>query len=288
MLKRVFLELRNHRGSYGLTFLIITFAVSLFLFFSSLYYQLYLFSHQAARSLAFTVYLAPDLPLETREEILYKFRSLSGVKEVNIVGKKQVLQELKQIFREDPEILENLDLSKLPILLEVHFGDPLRDLPRVEPRLRELEKEPGILRIRYAQSWLGRLWRLSQLLQKLLYLSVALLLTSLFFLVVVTVNLTLERQREEIEILSLLGASPGYIGRPKMVAAFLIGSGAFVAAFGLLKLLEGYLQGTFSGVIPFWELKLTLLPTVYILLGTGGTGFFCAFLSWLAVQRYFS
>ncbi|RUM89196.1 MAG: hypothetical protein DSZ24_01795 [Thermodesulfatator sp.] len=288
MLKKVLLEFKTHQGSYGLTFFILTFSVTLFLFFSSLYYHLYLFSREAARSLALTVYLAPDLRPQTQKRLLQKFRALPGVKEVRLVAKREVLRELQRIFREDPEILQNLDLSKLPDFLEIHFQDPLRDLPRVQPQLRKLEKEPGVLRIRYAQSWLGRLWHLSQLLRRLLYLSMALLLASLLFLVVVTVNLTLEKQREEIEILSLLGASPGYIGRPKMMVAFVLGSGAFLAAFALLHLFESYLQGALAGVIPFLNLRLSLLPTNYLILGTGGMGFFCALLSWLAVQRYFS
>ncbi len=288
MFRRLWAELKLNRGSYLMTLFIMVSTVSVLLFFLFVYYNLYLFSQKTARSLALTVYVSPEIKTEERKLIADRLRGLPGVKQVRLVAQDEVLEELKKIFRESPEVLEELDLSRLPVFFEVVFENPLRDLGLAREKLPEIEKLPGVLRVRYAESWLGRFYNLAQLVKRLTFLSNLLLLSSLAFLMGIIIHFSLEKQREEIEILSLLGATPGYISRPKVVAGFLVGSGAALLALGLFAGLKTYLDQLLLGLWPFLDFRWVDLPEKYLISGVGGVGLFSALVSWLSVRRYFS
>ncbi|MBX6423505.1 ABC transporter permease [Thermosulfurimonas sp. F29] len=288
MLRRLAAELKLNRGTYLMTLFILASSVAVLLFFAFLYYNIYIFSQKTARSLALTVYLKPDLNPAEEKRILRRLKALPGVREVRLVPREEVLRELKKIFRENPEILEELDLSRLPPFFEVIFENPLRDLERARGSFPEIERLPGVLKIRYAESWLGRIYHLAKLIKRLTILSGALLLASLAFLMGITIHYGLEKQKEEIEILSLLGATPGYISRPKVAVGFLVGFGAALMALGILAGLKTYLDQMLLGLWPFVDFRWKDIPLKYLILGAGGVGLFSALVSWFSVRRYFS
>ncbi|HFC97496.1 MAG TPA: FtsX-like permease family protein [Thermosulfurimonas dismutans] len=288
MFRRFWREFGLNRGAYLMTLFILAVAVSVLLFFSFFYYNLYSFSRRAARGLALTVYLEPGVSPQQRQAVRKALASLPGVVEIRLVKRSQVLAELRRIFRTNPDVLEEIDLSRLPSFFEVVFRDPLRDLERARARVPAIRKLPGVLEVQYARSWLGRIYNLSQLVKRLTFLSGIFLLVSLAFLMAVNIHLTLEKQREEIEVLYLLGATPGYIARPKVLAGFLVGLGAGLLACLLFGALKTYLDRALLGLWPFVDFQWEGLPWQFLILTVGGVGFFSALVSWFSVRRYFS
>ncbi len=288
MFRRLWTELWLNRGTYLMTLFILASSVTVLLFFFFLYYNIYVFSQKTARALALTVYVRPDIKGEDQKIIVDRLKALPGVREVRLVGQKEVLKELRKIFRESPEVLEELDLSRLPLFFEVVFENPLRDLELARKNFPEIERLRGVIKVQYAESWLGRFYNFAQLVKRLTMLSGFLLLSSLGFLMALVIHFSLEKQREEIEILSLLGATPGYISRPKVAAGFLVGSGAALLALGFFAGLRTYLDQLLVGLWPFLDFRWVDPPGEYLISGIGGVGLFSALVSWFSVRRYFS
>jgi len=176
---------------------------------------------------------------------------LPGIENIKLIKSEQVLAKLQEIFKGTPEILEEIDLRNIPSFIEITFKNPLKDFEKAKPYLKLIEKEEGVLKVRYEEGWLGRINNFAKSIKLLTILGIGLMIVSLIFLMSITITLILERQREEIEILSLLGATPGYIAKPKVLVSI-------------------------------------LFPLKYLILGVGGIGLFCALVSWLSVRRYFS
>ncbi len=288
MFRKAWQELKRNKGSYFVSFLVINVSVTLLLFFAFIYHNLYLFSQRTAKTLALTVYLKPGLEVSTRERVLAEIRKLPGVERVRFVSSEKVLAELRKLFKDSPEIMQEIDLQALPPFVEVTFHDPLRDLERAKPHFQKLESLPGVLKVRYAESWLGRINSLARLLKFLMILGGLFLLFSMLFLMTVTITLTLERQREEIEILSLLGATPGYIARPKLFLSFIIGIFSSLLALGVVMVLKNYLERALAGLLPFYDPRLVFFAGPSLIILVGGVGLFCVLVSWFSVRRYLS
>lgn len=288
MFKEVFQELKNNKGSYFILFLAINIATILLLFFTFLYLNLYLFSQKAAKSLTLTIYIKPEATEKEVVSIIKKLKNVSETKNVNWIYPEEVRQKLYKIFRNYPEIFQEIDSKSLPSFIEVSFKNPIEDFKKAKPYLKKLEKEETILKIRYAESWLGRIINFTKLIKSFVLLGSLLLIFSLAFLMAITINITLEKQRKEIEILFLLGATPSYIAKPKILVSFSMGTVSFFLALGVLFVLKSYLEKALYGLLPFYDFKLMLFPWTYIILGAGGIGLFCALVSWFSVQRYFS
>ncbi|OAQ21158.1 cell division protein FtsX [Thermosulfurimonas dismutans] len=288
MFEKFLQEIKNNKSSYFVSFLVINISVTLLLFFAFIYFNLYLFSQKTAQSLAVTIYLKPDLEEKVKLSIQKKIKNLPGIENIKLIKSEQVLAKLQEIFKGTPEILEELDLQNIPSFIEITFKNPLKDFEKAKPYLKLIEKEEGVLKVRYEEGWLGRINNFAKSIKLLTILGIGLMIVSLIFLMSITITLILERQREEIEILSLLGATPGYIAKPKVLVSFFIGISSSLLSLGILLALKNYLERSLSGLLPFYKTHLILFPLKYLILGVGGIGLFCALVSWLSVRRYFS
>ncbi len=262
-----------------------TTSVTILLFFAVVYKNLYTFVKRFTNALTISVYLEPKTPEARLKELKERLEKTRGVKGVRIKKGEALLEELKEAFGKDIE--ELVSAEELPVVLEVALKDPLRDFNRVKRRLAELKEKREVLEVRYAETWLSRVVEFEKLTKTLLLLSGALVLSSLAFLTTVTMALTIERQREEVEVLALLGATYGYIARPKVFLNFLTGFASAGTALFMTYALKGYLEGSLSGILPFAVAKLQFFSLKESLLVTLLTGVFCACVSLLSVKRYF-
>jgi len=288
MLRRFFQELNDNKASYFVSFLTIFVSLTILIFFAFIYLNLYMFSQKTSQNLAITIYLEPNISKEQVALLKDKIKVLPGVENIKWIPPQEITKKLQKIFKETPEVFSEIDWEKLPSFLEVTFKDPLKDFERNRPYFAKLEKEEGVLKVRYAEGWLARINSFANFVKFLTIFGMIMLTSSLIFLMTVTITLTLEKQKEEIEILSLLGATPGYIARPKILVSFFIGILASLFSLTILTILRNYLEKTLLNLLPFYKTHLLFFSAKYLILGIGGMGLFCAIVSWFSVRRYFS
>jgi cell division transport system permease protein len=116
------------------------------------------------------------------------------------------------------------------------------------------------------------------------------LMFSLAVLVVVanTIRLDVGNRADEIEVLSLVGAGPGFIRLPFLYSGFWYGLLGALFALLLLEISLSYLSGPLSRLMDSYgnsfDLSGLSIPQVFLMLGSGGMlGLLGA---WVAVQRY--
>ncbi len=186
--------------------------------------------------------------------------------------------------------------------LNVLEGNPLPWVVEVQPEWAEgqdmneqaavlhqwLESQELVESVVVDSKWLQRLAGLIRLGDA--FVSVLALMFSLAVLVVIanTIRLDVGNRADEIEILSLVGAGPGFIRLPFLYSGFWYG---FLGAFFALLLLElslAYLRGPLAGLMDAYGNSFSVqgltIPQVFGMFLTGGAlGWLGA---WIAVQRY--
>jgi len=235
-----------------------------------------------------TVFLQMDVTEQQVKDFEQQLSQLA-VAETNAISPQQGLEE----FREASgfgNALDVLDSNPLPWIVEVQPAWlENQDIDeQVSVLTAWLEDHELVESVVVDSKWLQRLAGLIRLGDA--FVSVLGFMFSLAVLVIVanTIRLDVGNRADEIEILSLVGAGPGFIRLPFLYSGFWYGVlGAFFALL-LLELSLAYLHAPLSRLMDAYGNSFSLaglsIPQVFGMFLIGGAlGWLGA---WVAVQRY--
>jgi len=205
-------------------------------------------------------------------------------KDVKFVSKEEALTIYKDLNKNDPLLLEAVTADMLPASIEVSATDPkyLKDLAEI------LKKEEGIDDVRFAEDIISALsvWTNSVRIIGLSLVGANIFIA--FTIIILIVGTKVANRREEILLLQLTGATPGFISAPFVWEGVIYGVlGGFISwgiAYLILLYSMGFLVGFLAG-IPI--LPPPILFMLEVLLGNMLLGSVIgAFGGWLAVKRF--
>jgi cell division transport system permease protein len=256
-----------------------------FAFFTLVYLNLVHFTREVAKELVLNVYLKPGTQENDVGRLEREISSEPLVAGIHFVSSSEVLEELKKLFP-DPAFLEGVEASFLPPVLIVSFKDPFvaaEELPQIA---KKLEDQPQVERVQYARTWLMRLKSLKSFFEVLALSGLFLLGAATVFIVALTVRFSLSERREELEILSLVGATAGFIQAPLLIISFLEGLLASGLSLAVLLGLKFYLDQALRELFPGFESGLVFFrgPEIFILVS--GVVTLCLVGSYWASRRF--
>jgi cell division transport system permease protein len=183
-----------------------------------------------------------------------KIRNFPEVEHVRLVSQEQAWKEFRAALGAQSGVLEGLPEDVLPASFEIMVKPAYRDGPLVEALANRLRKEKGLTTLEYPQEWFDRLSLVVLAVQWVKWPLGGILFLATFFIIGSTVRLAVLAQRDEIEILQLLGASEELIQAP------------FVAA----GMIQGIIAAGLS-VMCLWSLLLFLRNQILTSVGFFGT-----------------
>lgn len=218
--------------------------------------------------------------LALRDELLQR----PGVKEVVYTSKEEAFSIYSEQFKDKPELLEGIPTNVLPASLDVRT-ESLDYLPQVAEFFQgnELVEE-----VAFYQDVVERFKNLVNATRLSLLILVGLFAAISVVVVLITVGLIIHSMEEEIEIMSLLGATRTYIRLPFIIQGAVYGLLAAVISGGILTLAT---PSVFPYVRSFFANVPLPDPSVWFQLSLVGlealAGVFIGALgSFLAVNRY--
>jgi cell division transport system permease protein len=210
------------------------------------------------------LYLLPGVDAKSREALERSLRARPGIKSVRTITREQALAELEAT-------------EGVRDLLAGLAGNPLPDAIVVRPAVRsrdalgalkaELARLPGVASAQGDAAWVERLDTIARTGTLLIGALAALLGIAVVAVTFNTIRLQVLTRRDEIEIASLVGATPGWLRRPFLYFGMLQGAAAGLVATGtgaaLLWVANARLGDTLSGLgagatIPVMTLQLAL------------------------------
>jgi cell division transport system permease protein len=183
-----------------------------------------------------------------------KIRNFPEVEHVRLVSQEQAWKEFRAALGAQSGVLEGLPEDVLPASFEIMVKPAYRDGPLVEALANRLRNEKGLTTLEYPQEWFDRLSLVVLAVQWVKWPLGGILFLATFFIIGSTVRLAVLAQRDEIEILQLLGASEELIQAP------------FVAA----GMIQGIIAAGLS-VMCLWSLLLFLRNQILTSVGFFGT-----------------
>ncbi|WP_106419409.1 permease-like cell division protein FtsX [Salinicola tamaricis] len=240
---------------------------------------------QLDESATLTVYFDHDIDESRALALSETLGAEPGVAGTRLVTAAEGLDEFQRALGVD-DALSQLERNPLPASVVVTPDDPTP--AAVQALSQRLGQLPGVDEVRLDLAWLDRLQQLAALGQR-----VALALGLLFGLGVLlvvgnTIRLAVESRRQEIEVVTLIGATHAFVRRPFLYSGAWYGLGGGLLALGILALGGNWLATPVNALAQSYGAHFAL-PTlgvsnsVFLLLFSTLLGWLGA---WLAVGRH--
>jgi cell division transport system permease protein len=240
------------------------------------------------QSLTLSVYLAEDATQAQVQTVAAQLKAHAGIEGVTILSREQDRARNKKLL--SPELMQGLDEDAIPgqPVLEVDIDAKLASRGDVDALLQwttALRGVQSVQDVEFGAEKLRLLFALVEIARTVGAVLTVVLLASAMFFVFSTIRLAVFSRRDEIEILTLVGATPLFVRLPFLVEGALQGLAGAALAMGLLGLLHMELQGLVRDIYML-EVNWSLLPPgmiVWLLLGGPAVGLTASALS---VGRY--
>ncbi|MBB3142323.1 permease-like cell division protein FtsX [Halomonas organivorans] len=236
-------------------------------------------------SATLTVYLEKDVGADEAGRIEQALAAREGVASTRLITAAEGMAEFQQALGLE-DALARLPGNPLPASVVIHPQDPA---PAAVQGLADgLETVAGVEEVRLDLAWLERLRHLAELGRRVgLGLAV---LFGLGVLLVVgnTIRLAVENRRQEIEVVTLIGATHAFVRRPFLYSGAWYGLGGGLLAWGLLTLGGDWLAAPIAALAASYGASFALPG-----LGLAGSAMLlgCSTLlgwlgAWIAVSRH--
>lgn len=212
---------------------------------------------------------------------LETLRKDPAVASVAYISPKAAQEDFRRRLGADADLLDGMPDELLPASYELHLAVESRTETAVRQLVERLRRTSRYSDLRYGQEWLERYGAVISLVKTAGTIMGGFLLFAALFIVSNTIRLTLYARREELEVMTLVGATPWFIRAPFMleggVQGAIGGSLALLFTYGLYRLavesqLTSLLMASGVGQIRFlplsWQLWLLVTGTALGLLGS--------------------
>ncbi len=240
-----------------------------------------------------TVFFTDKTGVEEAKILEQQLKATGKVAAVKYVSKEEALVSYQEQNKNDPLLLEMVNADILPSSLEISATDP-SFLHELEPIIKQ---SPGVDEVVFLKDVVDALLLWTRAIRLVGATLAGILALNALLVVMTIIGMKIALKKSEVEILTLIGASPWYIRLPFILEGGIYGvMGAFFAwaciAGAIVWLHQGLLS--FLGIIPVIAtflhdpLAATFLLPVAALLGImTGVGFLLGGIgSFIAVSRY--
>ena len=243
-----------------------------------------------------SVYLKEGLEESQVNDFVNYVKVIEGVKETTLITKEMALEKFKEIYKDNPSIIQSLQLldeNPLPVTLTINAESSNFYQSINDTLLASEYKESVIQDTDYQKSTskdiIDRLNNIIKVTRNVGISVIVVLATIAVLITYNTIRLTLYSYRQEIEIMRLVGANDTQIKGPFFVEGILFGVfGTFISfliLFIVVLLISSSVKGFISGSQPLNEyvlnnafLIISIQLAVGIMLGVGS--------SLIAINRY--
>lgn len=194
-----------------------------------------------------TVYFDKELTGQEQSSFREKIGVLSGVLRISYVSRDEALKRFKGRLRGQETLLEGVRPDILPTSFEIALKSAYRETDSVESFVSKLRQIPGITEVQYGEEWVRRFNSFLNFMRLLGALLGGFLVIAVVFIVSNTIKLTIYSRRDELEVMSLVGATRFFITAPFLLEGIIQGlAGSFLSLVLLYGLYEGFLQNAGS------------------------------------------
>ena len=244
--------LRNLKRNGWMTFAslsAVTVTLLLLGVFLLLAYNVQQFSQQVESQVEMSVFVKDGVQRADVLTMESQLKSLPGIGTVTFVPKESGIQQLKDKFQGNAELLDGLENENnpLPDKFVIKAEDPLQTAAIA----KKIETMPLVDRVNYGKGTVEKMFTVTHYVRNAGAVFVIGLCFTALFLISNTIKITIFARRREIEIMRLVGATNWFIRWPFLVEGLMIGVLGSLLPILALGFGYRYLANDVAGVMIF-------------------------------------
>lgn len=225
--------------------------------------------------LQMTVYLSEKSGASETQELEKKLRSHPQVGKVRYISRQSALEDFRvQMASYAPDILNEKDILELiPPSFQISLQESLAAVEHVKALdglASILKNDPAVLDVSYGQDWVQKYSQFLYYFEKACQALGIIIFCAALFVLSNMIRALVQSRRQEIEVLELIGATPGMIRRPFMAEGAVLGLISSLLAVGICYLGYAKMVALFAD-----ELRFLQLAEHMQFLSPGAILFFC-------------
>lgn len=181
-----------------------------------------------------TAYFQQELPPQDVARLKSTVQALPGTSSVRYVSRDEALVRFRERLKGQESLLEGVTPEVMPSSLEISLKKGSRTTEATESYVSALKRIPGISEVQYGEEWVKRFNSFLLFLRLLGAVLGAFLLLTVTFIVSNTIKLTIFARKDELEVLSLVGATRFFIKAPFLIEGFIQGAAGALISVALL------------------------------------------------------
>lgn len=193
------------------------------------------------------VYLKDDISQQARQNLEKSIRQNPDVVSLDYVSRTQAWKDFVNTFSENTEILQSLEFNPLPASIKIKFKESPERVDKIRKLARSLKDQTGVDSVDYGEKWISRFETFMVFLRVFLLAVGGLLSLGLILIISNTIKLSVYSRRDEIELMSLIGATQNFIRLPFLLEGMLQGAAGCLISLGIVKLIHVYMKFQFEG-----------------------------------------
>lgn len=202
-------------GGISIWVSIISIACSIFLLclYTLVSHHLFPFLREA-QNIPLAVYLKDEISSQQLQLLEQKITHLAEVSKIRFISKEEALADFRQSLGQETTVIDGLTENPLPASFELSIVSERISPTRLPSFIDEIRHFEGVEDIQGGGAWMQRFYGLIMVV-RVVFIVLGFILTLIsLFIIAGTIHLTIEKRKEEIAIMRLVGATEGYLRWP--------------------------------------------------------------------------
>ncbi|MCW8329526.1 permease-like cell division protein FtsX [Photobacterium sp. SDRW27] len=243
--------MRRPLGNF-LTLAVLAFALTLPASFYLLAKNVTLVAQAWQNPTQLTLYLEQNIADPVASQFSDQLQSWPEVESVDYISPRQGLQDFREHAGFD-QALSLLDENPLPAVVVVRPVVAWQGSDKAIQLAAKIRTEPTVNEVRLDSDWLQRLAAIKELAVTLALLMSGLMLFAVFLIVGNTLRLQVQNQKDEIQVMKLVGATDSFILRPYLYTGVWYGLIGGIVAWVLTAIVTILLDGAVAKLASLYD-----------------------------------
>jgi len=220
--------------------------------------------------LEIVVYLNDDISQKELNALTGRIEAYNGIENIRFLSKEEAFEEFMADIGGQEAILNSITKNPLPASYIIKLSES-KDIPVIAESIAKL---PYIEEVVYGKGVVEKIVNISSVIRKGGLIILGFLVFSSILIISNIIKITVYTRKNEIEIMSLAGATGWFIRWPFIIAGFLQGILSAILAVLFLYNIYFFTINLIQRNIPFFSIvwdRLLLLPIGLIILFLGST-----------------
>ena len=241
--------------------------------FSLLFVNLNVFFSSWNNHVQLIVYLEDNISNTDKKKLKLLFDANDEIESVDFISRDQAWVNFQNEFEMKSNFITSLKYNPLPDSYIVKFQNDENRLENIKTFSLKIKDSRGIESLEYGEKWISRFEQFMIFLRGFILTFGVLLFSGMTLIISNTIKFSIYTRKDEIDLMSLLGATHFFIKAPLVLEGIMQGIlGAFFSLAGI-KLVYTYMifkfHGSLDSIFRGIDFQFLTGPIIFSILSTG-------------------